>query len=166
MPNSNLFQPCRAKSTRSRDLSFDWLIGWLIDWLVGWLIDWLMDVFEVSVQGMFLDLFSLWRKILARLCCELLHLPDILSVATCICTAFDFLKYMCLYYPLCSHPFCKCCGWSTHPPNRTPPRNKGLLGLVNHWFPLIRPYYELGEFHIAHFMGMSSENCTLPWLKF
>ena len=31
-------------------------------------------------------------------------------------------------------------GWSTHPRGpRTSPRNKALLRLINHWFPLIRP---------------------------
>ena len=30
--------------------------------------------------------------------------------------------------------------WSTNPPNVPPPRNKALWsGLINHWFPLIRP---------------------------
>ena len=39
-----------------------------------------------------------------------------------------------------SHP------WSTYPPPNVPPRNKALWsGLLNHWFPVMRPYWTLGS---------------------
>ena len=31
-------------------------------------------------------------------------------------------------------------GNPSYPPQSYPPRNKALLRVINHWFPLIRPY--------------------------